>query len=113
MRLGKGLHRTEMRQGNGAVSPRLFLPTVSHVSLPSPGNRAHFVYGIACDSGCIWDLKFCPSGAWEHPETPRKVLLVDCGLAVGGLRAGGRRVWWVGVFQKSHVLFLETEPLVF
>ncbi|KAK7796597.1 hypothetical protein U0070_024814 [Myodes glareolus] len=41
-----------------------------------PGNRAHFVYGIACDSGCIWDLKFCPSGAWEHPETPRKAPLL-------------------------------------
>lgn len=42
-------------------------------SLLSPGNRAHFVYGIACDHGCIWDLKFCPSGAWELPGTPRKV----------------------------------------
>ncbi|XP_021057439.1 general transcription factor 3C polypeptide 2 isoform X1 [Mus pahari] len=41
-----------------------------------PGNRAHFVYGIACDSGCIWDLKFCPSGAWEHPETLRKAPLL-------------------------------------
>ncbi|XP_042552587.1 general transcription factor 3C polypeptide 2 isoform X1 [Dipodomys spectabilis] len=37
-----------------------------------PDNRAHFVYGIACDNGCIWDLKFCPSGAWELPETSRK-----------------------------------------
>ncbi|KAM9201264.1 general transcription factor 3C polypeptide 2 isoform 1-T1 [Dugong dugon] len=37
-----------------------------------PDNRAHFVYGIACDNGCIWDLKFCPSGAWELPSTPRK-----------------------------------------
>lgn len=43
------------------------------LSLLSPGNRAHFVYGIACDHGCIWDLKFCPSGAWELPGTPRKV----------------------------------------
>ncbi|XP_065747193.1 general transcription factor 3C polypeptide 2 isoform X4 [Phocoena phocoena] len=42
----------------------------------SPGNRAHFVYGIACDHGCIWDLKFCPSGAWELPGTPRKAPLL-------------------------------------
>ncbi|XP_077816056.1 general transcription factor 3C polypeptide 2 isoform X8 [Macaca mulatta] len=42
----------------------------------SPGNRAHFVYGIACDNGCIWDLKFCPSGAWELPGTPRKAPLL-------------------------------------
>nr|XP_014967451.2 general transcription factor 3C polypeptide 2 isoform X2 [Macaca mulatta] len=41
-----------------------------------PGNRAHFVYGIACDNGCIWDLKFCPSGAWELPGTPRKAPLL-------------------------------------
>ncbi|XP_026969362.1 general transcription factor 3C polypeptide 2 isoform X4 [Sagmatias obliquidens] len=41
-----------------------------------PGNRAHFVYGIACDHGCIWDLKFCPSGAWELPGTPRKAPLL-------------------------------------
>ncbi|XP_003586709.2 general transcription factor 3C polypeptide 2 isoform X1 [Bos indicus] len=40
------------------------------------GNRAHFVYGIACDHGCIWDLKFCPSGAWELPGTPRKAPLL-------------------------------------
>ncbi|XP_055979363.1 general transcription factor 3C polypeptide 2 [Sorex fumeus] len=40
------------------------------------GNRAHFVYGIACDNGCIWDLKFCPSGAWELPSTPRKAPLL-------------------------------------
>ncbi|KAM5292270.1 general transcription factor 3C polypeptide 2 isoform 4-T4 [Ctenodactylus gundi] len=42
----------------------------------SPGNRAHFVYGIACDHGCIWDLKFCPSGAWELPGTLRKAPLL-------------------------------------
>ncbi|KAM6221615.1 LOW QUALITY PROTEIN: general transcription factor 3C polypeptide 2 [Rhynchocyon petersi] len=41
-----------------------------------PDNRAHFVYGIACDNGCIWDLKFCPSGAWELPSTPRKAPLL-------------------------------------
>uniref|UniRef100_A0A8C0D2A9 General transcription factor 3C polypeptide 2 n=1 Tax=Balaenoptera musculus TaxID=9771 RepID=A0A8C0D2A9_BALMU len=41
-----------------------------------PDNRAHFVYGIACDHGCIWDLKFCPSGAWELPGTPRKAPLL-------------------------------------
>ncbi|XP_007532631.2 general transcription factor 3C polypeptide 2 [Erinaceus europaeus] len=41
-----------------------------------PSNRAHFVYGIACDHGCIWDIKFCPSGAWELPSTPRKAPLL-------------------------------------
>ncbi|XP_008582420.1 PREDICTED: general transcription factor 3C polypeptide 2 isoform X3 [Galeopterus variegatus] len=50
------------------------LGTLQHESCP--GNRAHFVYGIACDHGCIWDLKFCPSGAWELPGTPRKAPLL-------------------------------------
>ncbi|CAI7934848.1 general transcription factor 3C polypeptide 2 isoform X2 [Podarcis lilfordi] len=29
-------------------------------------------YGIATDHGCIWDMKFCPSGAWEPPATRHK-----------------------------------------
>ncbi|XP_061481968.1 general transcription factor 3C polypeptide 2 isoform X3 [Rhineura floridana] len=29
-------------------------------------------YGIATDHGCIWDMKFCPSGAWEPPDTRHK-----------------------------------------
>ncbi|KAM6123206.1 LOW QUALITY PROTEIN: general transcription factor 3C polypeptide 2 [Pterocles gutturalis] len=27
---------------------------------------------IAADHGCVWDMKFCPSGAWEPPATARK-----------------------------------------
>nr|XP_008122480.1 PREDICTED: general transcription factor 3C polypeptide 2 [Anolis carolinensis] len=29
-------------------------------------------FAIATDHGCIWDLKFCPSGAWEPPSVRRK-----------------------------------------
>ncbi|XP_060107240.1 general transcription factor 3C polypeptide 2 isoform X2 [Heteronotia binoei] len=29
-------------------------------------------YAIATSHGCIWDMKFCPSGAWELPGTRRK-----------------------------------------
>ncbi|KAI4893402.1 hypothetical protein NFI96_033624 [Prochilodus magdalenae] len=32
----------------------------------------HLAYGIAMDEGCIWSLKWCPSGAWEMPTTDRK-----------------------------------------
>ncbi|KAM9316309.1 general transcription factor 3C polypeptide 2 [Gastrophryne carolinensis] len=31
-----------------------------------------FSYGMALDEGCIWDMKFCPSGGWELPSTSRK-----------------------------------------
>ncbi|GCB72827.1 hypothetical protein scyTo_0002209 [Scyliorhinus torazame] len=37
-----------------------------------PQMNAAFAYGIATDYGCIWDMKWCPSGAWELPETTRK-----------------------------------------
>ncbi|NXB57926.1 TF3C2 factor, partial [Struthidea cinerea] len=34
-------------------------------------NRARLAYAIAADYGCVWDMKFCPSGAWEPPTTAR------------------------------------------
>uniref|UniRef100_A0A8C3I487 General transcription factor 3C polypeptide 2 n=1 Tax=Chrysemys picta bellii TaxID=8478 RepID=A0A8C3I487_CHRPI len=34
--------------------------------------EAGLAYAIAADHGCIWDMKFCPSGAWELPTTGRK-----------------------------------------
>ncbi|XP_078069099.1 general transcription factor 3C polypeptide 2 isoform X2 [Mustelus asterias] len=37
-----------------------------------PQLNAALAYGIATDYGCIWDMKWCPSGAWELPETTRK-----------------------------------------
>lgn len=30
-------------------------------------DRAGLAYAIAADHGCVWDMKFCPSGAWEPP----------------------------------------------
>ncbi|XP_075703546.1 general transcription factor 3C polypeptide 2 [Rhinoderma darwinii] len=35
-------------------------------------SAASLSYGLAVDDGCIWDMKFCPSGGWELPGTPRK-----------------------------------------
>ncbi|XP_074847689.1 general transcription factor 3C polypeptide 2 isoform X2 [Carettochelys insculpta] len=34
--------------------------------------KARLAYALATDHGCIWDMKFCPSGAWELPTTYRK-----------------------------------------
>ncbi|NXH14326.1 TF3C2 factor, partial [Bucco capensis] len=35
-------------------------------------DRARLAYAIAADHGCVWDMKFCPSGAWEPPSPARK-----------------------------------------
>ncbi|KAM9496467.1 general transcription factor 3C polypeptide 2 isoform 1-T2 [Clarias gariepinus] len=29
-------------------------------------------YALAIDDGCIWNMKWCPAGAWELPTTVRK-----------------------------------------
>ncbi|XP_061846350.1 general transcription factor 3C polypeptide 2 [Colius striatus] len=34
--------------------------------------KAGLAYAIAADHGCVWDMKFCPSGAWEPPTAARK-----------------------------------------
>ncbi|NXC24459.1 TF3C2 factor, partial [Campylorhamphus procurvoides] len=34
-------------------------------------DKAGLAYAIAADHGCVWDMKFCPSGAWEPPATAR------------------------------------------
>ncbi|NWI86993.1 TF3C2 factor, partial [Pitta sordida] len=33
--------------------------------------KAGLAYAIATDHGCIWDMKFCPSGGWEPPTMAR------------------------------------------
>lgn len=39
----------------------------------SSPNKARLAYAIAADYGCVWDMKFCPSGAWEPPTAARTV----------------------------------------
>ncbi|XP_058881748.1 general transcription factor 3C polypeptide 2 [Acipenser ruthenus] len=44
---------------------------LQHFSWPT--NKATFAYGVALDYGCIWNMKWCPSGAWELPSSNRKI----------------------------------------
>ncbi|XP_053107137.1 general transcription factor 3C polypeptide 2 [Hemicordylus capensis] len=37
-----------------------------------PAAKPGLAYAIATGHGCIWDMKFCPSGAWEPPATRRQ-----------------------------------------
>ncbi|KAM4786593.1 general transcription factor 3C polypeptide 2 isoform 3-T3 [Cyanocitta cristata] len=48
-------------------------------------NKARLAYAIAADYGCVWDMKFCPSGAWEPPTTARTVSAAQ-GLPLGSPR---------------------------
>ena len=51
----------------------------------SSADKARLAYAIAADHGCVWDMKFCPSGAWEPPTAARKV-----GVLPGGPRPRAR-----------------------
>ncbi|XP_023687313.2 general transcription factor 3C polypeptide 2 [Paramormyrops kingsleyae] len=37
-----------------------------------PAAPARLAYALALEDGCIRDMKWCPSGAWELPSTSRK-----------------------------------------
>ncbi|XP_055041525.2 general transcription factor 3C polypeptide 2 [Misgurnus anguillicaudatus] len=37
-----------------------------------PSTVPHLAYALAIDNGCIWNMKWCPAGAWELPSTSRK-----------------------------------------
>ncbi|KAM4633588.1 general transcription factor 3C polypeptide 2 [Polymixia lowei] len=37
-----------------------------------PESRPSVAYGLAQDKGFVWQLKWCPSGAWELPTCSRK-----------------------------------------
>lgn len=51
----------------------------------SSPSKARLAYAIAADYGCVWDMKFCPSGAWEPPSAARMVSAAQ-GLPLGALR---------------------------
>ncbi|XP_014841528.1 PREDICTED: general transcription factor 3C polypeptide 2 [Poecilia mexicana] len=37
-----------------------------------PDSQPFLVYGLAQDKGFIWQLKWCPAGGWELPDSVRK-----------------------------------------
>ncbi|KAK7878714.1 hypothetical protein WMY93_030953 [Mugilogobius chulae] len=41
-----------------------------------PDSQPALVYCLAQDRGFVWGLKWCPSGAWEPPDTHRQAPLV-------------------------------------
>lgn len=66
-------------QSWGCRSPA---PTFYRGSAHSSADRAGLAYAIAADHGCVWDMKFCPSGAWEPPGGSSKVgMQAGCGFS--------------------------------
>lgn len=41
-----------------------------------PDSQPALVYSVAQDRGFVWGLKWCPSGAWEPPDTDRQAPLL-------------------------------------
>ncbi|XP_072536005.1 general transcription factor 3C polypeptide 2 isoform X2 [Salminus brasiliensis] len=42
------------------------------LQMSRPSSSPSLAYALAVDDGCIWNLKWCPAGAWELPTTDRK-----------------------------------------
>ncbi|KAM5126303.1 general transcription factor 3C polypeptide 2 [Mantella aurantiaca] len=64
---------------------------------------ASLSYGLAVDEGCIWDMKFCPSGGWELPSTPRKgSQMARLGLVAAAFSSGH-----VEIFSLPHLASLQ------
>ncbi|XP_036405769.1 general transcription factor 3C polypeptide 2 [Megalops cyprinoides] len=59
-----------------------------------PAAPARLAYAVAMDDGCIWDMKWCPSGAWELPTTSRKVPQMSrLGILAAALSSGNITVY--------------------
>ncbi|KAI7799988.1 general transcription factor 3C polypeptide 2 [Triplophysa rosa] len=63
-----------------------------------PSTVPHLAYALAVDDGCIWNIKWCPAGAWELPSTNRKAPQ----LARLGLLAAAFANGTIGVYSLPH-----------
>ncbi|XP_072000389.1 general transcription factor 3C polypeptide 2-like [Engystomops pustulosus] len=69
----------------------------------SGDSGASFSYGLAVDDGCILDLKFCPSGGWEPPGTPRKgTEMARLGLLAMALSSGHVQIYSLPHPESLH-----------
>ena len=46
----------------------------------SPTEPAEFCLGIVHDYGPLWDIRWCPSGAWDKSSTQVSFDLFCCGI---------------------------------
>ncbi|KAI5627137.1 general transcription factor 3C polypeptide 2 isoform X1 [Silurus asotus] len=68
------------------------------LEMSRPSSSPSLAYALAVDDGCIWNMKWCPAGAWELPTTVRKAPQVPrLGLIAAAFSNGH-----VGVFSLPH-----------
>ncbi|XP_077148084.1 general transcription factor 3C polypeptide 2 isoform X2 [Ranitomeya variabilis] len=94
-------HRLELTYTGPALLQLWCLGALS----PDQGvvSAASLSYGLAVDDGCIWDLKFCPSGGWEPPGTPRKgPEMARLGLLAAALSSGHVQIYSLPHPESLH-----------
>nr|AAI59229.1 Si:ch211-245h14.3 protein [Danio rerio] len=68
-----------------------------------PSTTPHLAYALAIDDGYIWNIKWCPAGAWELPSTSRKAPQMPRLGVLAATFANGT----IGVYSLPHPEALE------
>ncbi|XP_017349715.1 general transcription factor 3C polypeptide 2 [Ictalurus punctatus] len=75
------------------------------LQMSRPLSSPRLAYALAVDDGCIWNLKWCPAGAWEVPTTVRKAPHVPrLGLIAAAFSNGN-----IGVYSLPHPEHLQAQ----
>ncbi|KAK1805441.1 hypothetical protein P4O66_019756 [Electrophorus voltai] len=78
---------------------------LGNLQMSRPSSSPHLAYALAINDGCIWNLKWCPSGAWEQPTTNRKTPhMPRLGLIAAAFSNGS-----IGVYSLPHPEALMTQ----
>ncbi|XP_060770165.1 general transcription factor 3C polypeptide 2 isoform X2 [Neoarius graeffei] len=75
------------------------------LQMSRPLSSPRLAYALAVDDGCIWNMKWCPAGAWELPTTARKAPHVPrLGLLAAAFSNGN-----IGVYSLPHPEHLKAQ----
>lgn len=89
-------HRVNQAYGGPGLVQVWDLGTLTYHGRPE--SQPALVYSLAQDRGFVWGMKWCPSGAWEPPDTDRQAPL----LPRLGLLAVGSSLGSVTVYSLPH-----------
>ncbi|XP_034018307.1 general transcription factor 3C polypeptide 2 [Thalassophryne amazonica] len=70
-----------------------------------PSSQPVLAYGLVQDKGFIWQLKWCPSGAWELPSSSRKApFLPRLGLLAAATSTGVVTIYSLPHPEALHII---------